>query len=485
MINKMEYIETNEQSYPFVSAVERCGLEKAGYIEKEYFMYGTANVYETLENDEIGIRAKDAPYVNRLIVRAPKNLAKCSGNVVVEIINPTSGKDIERMWIVAYRHFVRNGDIYIGITSKPNTVEALKRFDEKRYAPLAWNNPTIDIPLPKVDERNYLGDYKQYYETGLFWDMLTDLAHAIRDKSEVNPVSEYSYKNIILTGWSQSACYMTRYLRTFAYRDEVKRNSQVFDGYLSGAAPRSFPVPLNQYELCRKTDTQETRVSYATQPYLVVQTESENADFDAYLTTKEDSDAESFLYRVYEFAGPSHDTWESSVAYYTDCEDLKRCGMTSTYPGLHNVPNDYPYHFLFASAYQHLYNWIDTGIAPPHIPRILTDSQGHNERDALGNSIGGVRTCLMDCPTAAYYYYSSVKPGDSFMDPKSEQFPLFGHEEPFPKQMLEFMYESLANYKAMAIKATKQHVTKGYVLKQDEKAIVEYAVALAKKRGLR
>ncbi|MEG1754305.1 MAG: alpha/beta hydrolase domain-containing protein, partial [Christensenella sp.] len=71
MINKMEYIETNEQSYPFVSAVERCGLEKAGYIEKEYFMYGTANVYETLENDEIGIRAKDAPYVNRLIVRAP------------------------------------------------------------------------------------------------------------------------------------------------------------------------------------------------------------------------------------------------------------------------------------------------------------------------------------------------------------------------------------------------------------------------------
>lgn len=485
MISKMQYIETTEKSYPFVSAVKRCELEKAGYIEKEYFMHGTANVYETLESGEIGIRAKNAPYVNRLIVRAPENPNKCSGNVVVEIINPTSGKDIERMWIVAYRHFVRNGDIYIGITSKPNTIEALKRFDKERYSLLSWNNPTIDDLLPEAGARNSLGDYKQYYETGLFWDMLTDLAHAIRDKSAVNPINEYSYKNIILTGWSQSACYMTRYLRTFAYRNEVKRNFRVFDGYLSGAAPRSFPVPINQYELCCKSDTQETRVSYVTEPYLVVQTESENADFNAYLTSKADSDSENFLYRVYEFAGPSHDTWESSVAYYTDFEDLKKCGMTSTYPGLHEVPNNYPYHFLFAAAYQHLYNWINTAMAPLHCPRILTDSQGKNERDALGNSIGGARTCVIDCPTAAYYYYSKVKQGDSFVDPNSDLFPLFGHEKPFPPQMLEFMYGSLDNYKAMAVKATKEHVTKGYVLKQDEKAVVDYAVALAKKRGLK
>lgn len=485
MINKIEFKPTTKTSYPFVSAVNRCNFEENGYVEREYFMYGTANVYQTEKDGSIGIRCRDAHYVNRFIVRAPKDPKKCSGNVIVEIINPTSGMEIDRMWIITHYHFMRKGDIYVGITSKPNTIEKLKEFNSERYGPLDWSNPTIDEPLPDGDAVIKLDDYKQYYETGLFWDMLTDIAHMIRDRKSINPLNDYQYKNIILTGWSQSACYMTRYIRSFAYRAEVKRDGCVFDGYLSGAAPRSFPVPLNQYETYTFKDSQENRVSYVEQPYLVVQTESENAEFGAYFTAKFDSDSPNFLYRAYEFVGPSHDTMQSYVDYYDNDPDLIRINHLPAYVGKHKRANDYPYRYLFAATYEHLYEWINTGTAPQRCERIKTDCMGNNMRDALGNSIGGVRTCLVDYPTAAYYYYSTVNPGDSFVDLTSDRDILFGHEEVYPREMLKFMYGSLDNYRKLVTENTKEHVTKGYVLKDDAEAIVELAVAYAKERGLK
>ena len=94
---------------------------------------GTANVYSSVGNTgEAEIWKAGAPYVNRLVVRTPKNPERASGNVVVEIINPTSFMEIERMWILGYEKFMRDGDIYVGITSKPNTIAKMGEFDEKR-----------------------------------------------------------------------------------------------------------------------------------------------------------------------------------------------------------------------------------------------------------------------------------------------------------------------------------------------------------------
>lgn len=86
MITKIEEIPVSENSYPFASAQKLCALDKKGYIEKEYYMHGTANIYQSA--DELGnveVKRKDVPYVNRFIVRLPKKAAGCSGNVVVEM----------------------------------------------------------------------------------------------------------------------------------------------------------------------------------------------------------------------------------------------------------------------------------------------------------------------------------------------------------------------------------------------------------------
>ena len=485
MITGIKELPVTKESYPFVSAAERCRLADHGYIEKEYLMYGTANVYKTVSGNEVDIRYPDAPYVNRLVIRAPENSEKCSGRVVVEIINPTSGMEIERMWIIPYYHFMRKGDIYVGITSKPNTIEVLKEFNPERYSELDWSNPTADDPLPPEGKYIGLTDYRQYYETGLFWDMLTDLAHMLRDRTPLNPLNEYDYRMIVLTAWSQSASYITRYINSFAYRPEVKRDGCVFDGYLSCGAPREYPVPVNQYENYDIKDSQGNRVSHCEQPYLVVQTESENAEFTAYRTSKFDSDSPYFLYRVYEITGASHESVQSFIEYYDNDPDLVRLGRLPSYKGKNKQPNRYPYRFPIAAAFEHLFRWIDTEIAPSVVSRIKTDGNGHNVRDSLGNSIGGVRTCLLDYPTCSYYYYSDVEKGQFFVDLNSERDILFGHEESFPIEMLEFMYGSLSNYERLVREVTKEHVTKGYILREDAEEVISLSVKYAEERGLK
>lgn len=73
MITKIEEILINEESYPFASAERYCNLSKIGYEESEYYMYGTANVYKTV--DELGnvdVMTTDATYVNRFIEELQK-----------------------------------------------------------------------------------------------------------------------------------------------------------------------------------------------------------------------------------------------------------------------------------------------------------------------------------------------------------------------------------------------------------------------------
>lgn len=47
MITRLEEIPVTKESYPFASAERYLKLSERGYVEKEYYMYGTANVYET------------------------------------------------------------------------------------------------------------------------------------------------------------------------------------------------------------------------------------------------------------------------------------------------------------------------------------------------------------------------------------------------------------------------------------------------------
>ena len=57
MITRLEEISVTKESYPFASAERYLKLSERGYVEKEYYMYGTANVYETAD-ERGGVRVR-------------------------------------------------------------------------------------------------------------------------------------------------------------------------------------------------------------------------------------------------------------------------------------------------------------------------------------------------------------------------------------------------------------------------------------------
>nr|MCR5526894.1 hypothetical protein [Lachnospiraceae bacterium] len=380
-------------------------------------------------------------------------------------------------------------DIYVGITSKPNTIPKLLEFDSERYKKLSWKNPTVEIPFPFDADKanasaNSTGDLNIGYETGLFWDMLTDLAWVIRDRTSESPLREYDVKAIYLTGWSQSACYLFRYVNSFAFRPEVSRGGNVFDGYLSGGGVRNLITPVNQYESLMNYDYRLMRIEKMPVPFIAVQTESENGRYDSFRTMRQDSDAPDFMYRLYEVTGASHDTTYSYVDYYCNDPDLVRINHLPEYVGLNEEGNNYPSQILFAAAYRNLFNWVRYGYAPEHCERIKVDSDGENRKDAFGNTIGGLRTCLLNYPTGRYSNTSDVKKGMNFMDPEAETEGLYGFQQAFPAIMLKTLYGSLENYRKLCREDTLEQVSKGFVCKEDADELVEIAVSLAKKRGL-
>ncbi len=489
MIKNVREIPIDESNYPFAGAARYIDFEKYAYVEKEYYIDGTANIYQSVGTmGEVAVKDTDVAYRNRIVVRMPQNPDEASGNIVIEIINPTSFMEIERMWILGYEKLMRDGDIYVGITSKPNTIAKMKEFDETRYGCLSWDNPHMDEPFPfteeQIRERGILPDLDIRYETGLFWDMLTDLAWLLRTDDPQNPLRRVPNHYLYLTGWSQSACYLFRYVNSFAYREEVRRDGQVFDGYLAGGGVRNLIIPVNQYEALMDYHFSLKRVEHVEQPFLSVQTESENGAFDAFRTKRPDSDYPDFMYREYEVTGASHDTMYSYVNYYQEDPDLKRIGMLPAYIGKHAHGNNYPSQILFAGAFRNLFRWVREGSGPNSCARIPVDASGNNRKDVFGNTIGGLRTCLLNYPTGRYYAASTVEPGQSFVDPSSDKDPLFGYEEAFSPAFLKELYGSLAQYEKLCLEDTKEQISKGFICEEDGETLVRIAVLLAKERGL-
>src|ERR1051325_2255918 len=144
-------------------------LKAEGYVEEEFLISGTANVYDWAKLGPATVRVANAPYTTRVLVRRPINRAKFSGIVAVEMLNPSNRFDLNIGWALSHKEFVRKGGAWVGITSKPIAVAALKNFNPDRYKDLNWANPA-----PLDDPRNCNqapADSERTMENGLVWDI--------------------------------------------------------------------------------------------------------------------------------------------------------------------------------------------------------------------------------------------------------------------------------------------------------------------------
>lgn len=123
-------IAVTATSYPLMAAHRTLGapdLPNLGYVEEEFIVAGTANVYDWLTDGSLKVLASNGSYATRILVRRPVSASKFSGNVVIETMNTARRYDWAMMWGYMHDGLIERGDAWIGVTM-PSGVAALTKL---------------------------------------------------------------------------------------------------------------------------------------------------------------------------------------------------------------------------------------------------------------------------------------------------------------------------------------------------------------------
>jgi hypothetical protein len=434
-------------SYPFGAADHTLvpeDLSKVGYVEEEYLVSGAANVYSWPAPGPAVVRTSGAPYTTRMLVRRPANSARFSGDVIVEILNPSNSFDLNIGWAMMNRQIVANGDAWVGVTGKPISIDALKNFDPVRYGSLSMANP-----LPLDDPGNCLSPVgsvtppSRTTEDGLVWDIYTQVGAWVRSDAASNPLAHPSgsakvtpVRHVYGFGYSQTGGFQFDYINAIQPLVVAADGAPMFDGYIVAGASGRFVglVPINQCEpLPSSTTDPRYQFKDAGTPIIHVMTQSDY--LSGVSLRRPDGDTYPDLYRHYEMAGAAHAT-PDELFYSAAPEDIIKANRSVPPMTCNEGPRSrFPSHIFFDAFLQNLEAWVEAGVAPPHVDPIVVQNN-QPVLDAYGNVTGGLRSPFLDVPTSTWYASST---GASFCF-------IAGHEVPFTQAQLLELYPSHGAY---------------------------------------
>ena len=445
-------IPVDGDSFPANAAARQLApvdLATFGYEEEEYFLSGSANVYEW--DDPFGtaaVRTPNAPYTNRILLRRPVDRRMFSGTLIVEVLNyrRAGGYEGPYVWADSWEYMVDRGHVWVGVTSRPAALQALKTFDAGRYAPLSWDNP-----LPP-DERCSESDT----EAGLLWDIYSQVAALLKSDHPSNPLQGYNVEYAYAT--AQTGGDLALYINAIGPIAKMASGEPVYDGYVIKATGR--PGPVNQ---CRsRPDGADPRaVSRSTEPVIRLFVHSDvilgSPTHSGTTCEYRRPDSDDVLpYRHYEIAGAlvssRHQTLASPVP-----ED--RVPSDDATRSIVVPPNEFPIRYIMNGAFDNLDRWVREGVAPPRAGFLLeaTDDCRSLLLDAFGTPLGGVRTPYVDVPANTY--------------PPDERLPAA-----FDTELLRELYGTHENYVRQVIARTNELIEDRWVTREDgHKIMIEAA----------
>jgi hypothetical protein len=445
-------IPVTAQSYPFNAASHTTipqDLTLFGYVEEEYFVSGLANVYDLNTAGTVIVRTAHAPYSTRILVRRPARLRKFSGTVIVELLNPTARFDLDIQWQLSRGYFLAHGDCWVGITSKPVAVKALKHFDPQRYAPLSWANPLPPaLTCPDPYSPFQPTDTTPATENGLVWDIMSQVGALLKKSSLLppnHPLHGFSVKRVFATGYSQTGGFLVTYInfiRPLATA-HLDNGEPVYDGYLIGDGDARH-TPLNQCAVLLPLDDPRWIIQPRSEPVISVVTQTTESIVSINrISRRPDSDWPGDRYRRYEVPGASHLS-QRQIDLSPSLEDKARTGVA---PAAQNCietaqygRSDFPLEYIMNGAFANLDAWVRDSrwgiVPPPRAPRIILDTISHLPvLDGYGNATGGVRTPYLDVPVATYYAQSHAAD-----DMSTFMCELTGYKVPFDASLLRQLY---------------------------------------------
>jgi hypothetical protein len=475
-------IPATATSYPFGAANHTLvpeDLRQVGYVEDEYLVSGKANVYTWPGPGPAEVRTPNAPYKTRILVRRPAKGSHFSGNVVVEMLNPSNQFDLNIGWAMAHRQMVRNGDAWVGITDKPIDVLALKKFDPARYGSLSFANPlALDDPancMNPVSSVDPAGVRSRATEDGLAWDIYSQVGALLRSRDATNPLAYRSsghdrhdwrgghgvaVKHLYGFGYSQTGGYLYDYINAIHPLDVARNGGHpIYDGYIVAVAGAGFvgSVPINQCEAIphpQQPPLPPLQFSNVGVPVIHVMSQSDY--LFALSVRRPDSDAPADRYRHYEMAGAAHAT-PDELNFAAAPADIIKAGVAVPPMNCGEFPRSrFPSRIFFDAMLRNLDLWVRYGIRPPHADPI-TVVNGAGVLDEFGNVEGGLRSPYLDVPTSTWFGSS---PGGGFCG-------IAGHEVPFEAARLQQLYPTHGAYVRAVIKDTARLVAGRYTTGYD------------------
>ena len=437
-------------------------LDAIGYRGAEFFISGNAHSYTaaTTPNDgkwNVTPDPTTAPYTTRAIVHTPKNARKFNGTVYVEWLNVSGLVDASPDWVHGHLQIAREGAAYVGVSAQLAGINQLKNGgiapgDPVRYAPLV-----------------HPGDSYSY-------DIYSQVGQAIRDGRLLGGLAA---RRVLAMGESQSAGRMVTYI------DGVHPLVDVYDGFLVhsrnvGAALRESPLPPISVSFADIRDDLDA-------PVIVFQSELDVA-FGTLLTRQPETRSGNF--RLWEVAGTAHFDEYGLTIGLTDAGDgqgeianlaAMQDPPTEPTPGLIECAlpiNTGPMHWVFNAAVHWINRWVKYGTPPPIAPRLEATSPPGAPVvftvDAHGNTVGGIRTPLVDAPIAKLLGAGNTgAPGA----PSTSMFCfLFGETVPFTAAELTALYPNHASYVSRFYLANVNAVNSQFLLQADADALLRAAV---------
>ncbi len=404
-------------------------LAANGYVEEEYFIEGTANVYATPPLATGTLISSGHPYKSRIVVRRPADSKRFNGTVILEWLNVTGGFDLDGIWLSgSAADLMRKGYAWVGVSAQrvgihqPGT--GLRAWSPVRYG-------TLDV----TDGGVLLADE-------LCYDIFSQAGQAVMSPAGIDPLRGARPHQIIAGGISQSAA------RLGIYYNSIQPLAGLCDGFMVLLANPFVRGDLSP-------------------PVFKVHSESDAAvvaaGVNAFGLPVPPLQPDTDHCRTWQVAGASH-----IDRYFTDnlYPLAGRDGILLPPPGLCATPEWSRVHLYYVlnAAFNHMVRWASGGAPPPSAPPIGTDGTVI-ARDATGLALGGIRLADVDVPIALNTGENS---GPFFC-------PLLGTHIPFDGPTLASLYPDHGTYVDAVQAVVDANLAAGYIVQRDGKATITEA----------
>jgi len=295
--------------------------------------------------------ANDLAYRTRILVRRPEPAERFSGIVVAE---PMHASGFATTFEAARKSIMMRGHVHLEIAAQPGNVATLKGANAVRYASLG---------IASVDQTA---------------EIIAQVGRLVKSNLRGGPLAPLAVRRLILAGTAQASVVLRAYQAQKHFQQRMPDGSAIVDGYLAVSTPGGAAMMVVDVPTVHMPSVTEVNAGGRTG----------GAPFE-----REDSDAPANRYRLYEVAGMAHANSRDAAAFT---------------PNPCTLPvSDFPWGAMAAMGLNHLVEWADRGIVPPHVQRLQFDNNTANDGSRLaldqhGNVKGGVRNTYVDVPVAQY-----------------------------------------------------------------------------------